>query len=117
MTHCTQLGGDRGAKPRCRVARMSCPPVPTLAYTPEFEANHSTLLPITKGRAGTSEKSSPPPHLVEALQLHTVCGVPLTMMPPAKCWAVQGAATAIAPDATPHRMPACRTLGNDIAVS
>src|SRR5262249_333399 len=85
-----------------------------LAYTPEFEANHSTLLPTTKGRAGTSGKSSPPPHLVESLQLHTVCGVPLTMMLPAQCCADEGAATAITPHAPPDRMLACRTVGNDI---
>ena len=91
------------------------PPVPTLAYTPEFEANHSTLSPTRKGRAGTSGKSSPPPHLVESLQLHTVCGVPVTMMLPAECCAAEGAAKMIAPDATAHRMLTCRTVGNDIA--
>src|ERR1700754_880068 len=94
---------------------MSCPPVPTPAYTPEFEANHSTLRPTKKGRAGTSGKSSPPAHLVERLQLHTVCGAPLATRLPVRCCAVEGAATVMATATTPHRMPACKTVGNDIA--
>src|ERR1700722_4433689 len=55
--------------------------------------------------------------MVEPLQLHTVCGVPLTTMLPVKGCAVEGAATAIMPDATLHRMPARRTVGNDMLVS